>query len=585
MLLGACAAGDQQPAPTQTPAATAAASVPTAALAPATVPAVTSPTADQTPTPQLDIPTVPPTITAAPTATPFPLQAGWWDDAVCYEIFVRSFYDSDGDGIGDLNGLIQKLDYINDGDPKTARDLGATCIWLMPIMPSPSYHGYDVTDYYAVNPQYGTSDDFKRLVAEAHRRGIKVLIDLVLNHTSREHPWFQEALTDPASPHRDWYVWSKDNPGYAGPDGQQVWHKSPLRDEYYYGVFSDAMPDLNYRTPAVTEEARKISLFWREQMGVDGFRLDAVRHLVENGRRQVDTRETHAWLRDFQAFLDKESPGAYTIGEIFGGSGDTLGAYYPDQLDMYFEFQIGKTLVPAADYGAVDALRRAIQVAGQNLPFQRWAPFLTNHDQNRVMGSFGGDPAKAKIAATALLSLPGLPFVYYGEEIGMVGDKPDEQIRTPMQWSGSDGGGFSAGAPWEPLPPSYAQVNVAAQERDPGSLLNTYRRMIQLHTSSPALAHGSLALASASNAKVLAFVRQAGDSAVLVVLNFDEAAADGVTISLDRSELAPATYQARPLLGKDAGAPLAVGDGGAIAGYAPLPSLGPRTGYLFALTR
>jgi len=187
---------------------------------------------------------------------------------VCYEIFVRSFYDSNGDGIGDLNGLIQKLDYV--------AGLGVDCIWLMPVAASPSYHGYDVSDYYRVEPAYGTNDDFKQLVAAAHRRGIALLVDMVLNHSSSEHPYFQAALHDTTSPYRAWYRFA---PTAQGKD----WHHSPVRDEYYYGLFWSGMPDLNYETPAVREEAKQIARFWLRDMGVDGFRLDAVPYLVEQG--------------------------------------------------------------------------------------------------------------------------------------------------------------------------------------------------------------------------------------------------------------------------------------------------------------
>ncbi|HLF74078.1 MAG TPA: alpha-amylase family glycosyl hydrolase, partial [Anaerolineales bacterium] len=181
----------------------------------------------------------------------------WWNNSVFYEIFVRSFYDSNGDGVGDFNGITEKLDYLNDGDPDTTSDLGITGIWLMPIFPSPSYHGYDVTDYYAVNPEYGTMEDFRRLLTEADRRGIRIIIDLVLNHTSDQHPWFRSAVSDRNSPYRDWYLWSDTQPGYGGPWGQTVWHSSPTG--YYYGLFVDFMPDLNYDNPAVTDEAGKIT--------------------------------------------------------------------------------------------------------------------------------------------------------------------------------------------------------------------------------------------------------------------------------------------------------------------------------------
>jgi glycosidase len=265
-------------------------------------------------------------------ATPAPPTSPWWDDAVCYEVFVRSFFDSDGDGIGDLNGLTAKLDFINDGDPSGGDDLGATCIWLMPIMEAASYHGYDVVDYFTVERDYGTNDDFKRLVAEAHRRGIRVVIDLVLNHTSRDNPWFQDALTNPDSPYRDWYIWSSENPDYLGPWGQEVWHTAPGDDEEYYGIFWEGMPDLNYRNPGVTAEAETISAFWLAEMDVDGFRLDAIKHLIEEGEIQEDTAATHEWLRGYRAFLDEIAPDALTIGEIFGSTASSLAPYYPDQL-------------------------------------------------------------------------------------------------------------------------------------------------------------------------------------------------------------------------------------------------------------
>ena len=592
------------------------------------------------PTPTRNLPTPAPTITAGPTATPFPLAAGWWDGAVCYEIFVRSFYDSNGDGIGDLNGIAQKLDYINDGNPKTGSDLGANCIWLMPIMESPSYHGYDTTDYYAVNHEYGSNDDFKALVAEAHKRGITIILDLVLNHTSNQSRWFQQAASDPASPYRDWYLWSKDKPGYKNPwgdDPQQVslfgqihdvfacrsyrnlfltqhkcwhafmkrllhqedppekvtpfegddpWRQSSARNEYYYGIFSHSQPDLNYRNPAVTAEARKISAFWLNDMGADGFRLDAIKHLIENGQNQQNTVETHAWLRDYRTFLQQTKPGAFTVGEIFGDPPATLRTYYPDQLDDYFEFNIAQNIVAAASGGIAPPFMSAVTTAEAVLPYDRWAPFLTNHDQNRVMTTLGNDMGKARIAATALLTLPGLPFVYYGEEIGMTGQKPDEQIRTPMQWAADSAtAGFSTGKPWETPQKDTPAVNVAAQDGDAGSLLNLYRALIQLHTSNNALGSGAFVPLRTSNGAVAAFLRQTAGETVLVVLNFSKVAANDVTLDLAKSTLGAGAYQLVPLLGEQASAPLTVGGDGSIASSMPWPSFAPQTGYIATLQR
>ena len=530
-----------------------------------------------------DIPTPSPAITVGPTTTAFPLAAGWRDDAVCYEIFVRSFSDSDGDGIGDLRGLTSKLDYLNDGDDAAGEDLGVNCVWLMPVSESPSYHGYDVTDYRKIEPDYGTNEDFKVFVAEAHERGIKVVIDLVLNHTSVEHPWFREAVNDPRSEYRDWYIWSEEDPGYSGPWGQTVWHSSG--EEYYYGIFWEGMPDLNYRNPEVTREARDITRFWVEEMGVDGFRLDAIKHLIEDGEIQENTAETHAWLREYRDSLQRLNRDVFTVGEALGTPTDVLATYYPDQLDMFFEFSVASAVLEAADTGSADLYLAAVEEATDLLPFQRFAPLLTNHDQDRAMSALGGDRGKARIAATALLTLPGLPFVYYGEEIGMVGVKPDERIRTPMQWTGADGGGFTTGTPWEPFQSGYRKVNVAAQDGAPDSLLNLYRRLIRLHRSHPALARGSITALDAGDLGVAAFLRQTKDEDVLVVLNFGRAAARGVALSAPASELTAGTYRAEPLLGEARGAPLRVGKGGAIEGYVPVKSLAPHTGYVFTLSR
>lgn len=277
-------------------------------------------------------------------------RADWSNGPVCYEIFVRSFYDSDGDGLGDLAGLIQKLDYVNDGDHETATDLGAGCIWLMPIAASPSYHGYDVTDYYRVDSAYGTNSDFKNLVDEAHRRGIRVLVDLVINHVSSEHPFFQDALRHADSRYRDWFLWS-DTVGPNNEWGGNNWRGAPTRNEYYYGFFWHTMPDLNWGTPAVREEMKRIATFWLKEMGVDGFRLDAVRHLMEEPGRSANVPRTHDMLREFAAHVREVDPNAFTIGEVFDST-DALLAYYPDQLDAYFAFEVADAILTAVRDGS-----------------------------------------------------------------------------------------------------------------------------------------------------------------------------------------------------------------------------------------
>jgi len=446
----------------------------------------------------------------------------WWRDGVCYEVFVRSFADADGDGIGDLRGLTSRLNYINDGNPQTATDLGANCIWLMPIDKSMSYHGYDVVDYYHVDPRYGTDDDFRNLVAEAHKRGIHVIVDFVPNHSGSQNPWFQAALRDPGSPYRDWYRWSTTLPAQKGPWGQEAWHKSPVRDEYYYGVFWHEMPDLNYQNPSVRAEMQKVLTYWLKEMHADGFRFDAIPYLIEERNVLQHSRGTHEVLRQFGNVIRAQSPQSFTIGEE--SDIDALPTYYPDQLDSYFEFAVAFGILDAASTGEraafVNAITRPSAVKWQG----RWSPFLTNHDQPRVMTVLNGDFAKARVAASALLMLPGMPFIYYGEEIGMLGAKPDETIRTPMQWSRDPNGGFTAGTPWEALQPDWSIKNVDAQDGDVGSLLNHYRRLIHLRNAHVALKRGRLIMASTdvSQRATTAFMRIDPAETVFVALNFGD---------------------------------------------------------------
>ncbi|MEI7770076.1 MAG: HEAT repeat domain-containing protein [Chloroflexales bacterium] len=296
------------------------------------------------------------------------------------------------------------------------------------------------------------------------------------------------------------------------------------------------------------------------------------------------TVETHNWLRGYRDFLQAAAPGSFTIGEIFDGDARSLAPYYPDQLDMYFEFDVAKQIRGAANYGLSRQYMQAVGDAVAKLPFQRWAPFLTNHDQTRAMTEFGDSLPKARLAALALLTLPGLPFVYYGEEIGMLGAKPDERIRTPMQWAGAAGGGFTSGTPWQPLQKDAATKSVAAQDRDPESLLNAYRALINLHTGTPALATGDFTALEAKG--LAAFIRQQGQSRALVLINFDSAPAVGVALSAAASGLPAGAYTLQPIYGPPvAAAGLAVGDGGAISGYVPLAAIPPQTGYIFLLTQ
>ena len=508
----------------------------------------------------------------------------WTRGGVCYEVFVRSFFDSDGDGTGDLNGLIGKLDYINDGHPASPRSLGADCIWLMPVAASPSYHGYDVSDYYRVEPAYGTNDDFKRLVAEAHRRGIRVLVDMVLNHSSSRHPYFQAALRDTASPYRSWYRFSP-TPLGRGPWGEQVWHRSPVRNEYYYGKFSPEMPDLEYHTPAVREEAKRIATFWLREMGVDGFRLDAIPYIWEEGACVMGCAGTHAVLHEYAEHIRSIAPDAYTVGEAWGNI-DSLLPYYPDQLTSHFAFELSDSLLAAVRRGSAGGMLAGYLRLQDTLPAYRWSPFLSNHDGTRTMTVLGGDFARARLAATLLLTLPGLPFVYYGEEIGMTGDKPDPRLRTPMQWAPRAGVGFTTGAAWISAQPDSMTTNVAAQDSDPNSMLSLYRRLIHLRRSNEALATGRLVPLTAGSAQFAAYLRRAGDHAVLVVANLGGEAATGISIASGDGVLRPGRYAPRNLLGGRPGAPLQVGRDGKLSGYVPVPGvIGPRESLVLELVR
>ncbi|HEX2188077.1 MAG TPA: alpha-amylase family glycosyl hydrolase [Longimicrobiaceae bacterium] len=492
-----------------------------------------------------------------------PASPEWRRGSVCYEVFVRSFHDSDGDGVGDLEGLVRKLDHVNDGDPASQRDLGAGCIWLMPIARSTSYHGYDVTDYYRVDPEYGTNDDFKRLVAEAHRRGIRVIVDLVLNHMSAEHPYFRSALLDPASPYREWFHWSpteRRTRGWTAP----TWHRAPGRDEYYYGLFWHGMPDLNLAHPAVKAEAERITRFWLEEMGADGFRLDAVGHFFESDDDPRNGPGVHPWLRDFAAHVRRVKPDAFTVGEVW----DSIGAqraYHPGQLDAYFAFEVSDALLDAVRTGAGGRLAAAVQRAERELGPGGWGSFQRNHDQTRTLTALGGDAARARLAASLLLTLPGIPFVYYGEEVGMTADKPDPRLRTPMHWTRAPAAGFTRGVPWEPLQPDSLTANVEAQDSDPASLLSHYRRLIHLRAAHPALGRGDFVPLEAGEG-ALAFLRRAEGRTVLVAADLGGRGLPGLSLRSAAGVLPEGRWTARPLLGGAARADLRAGADGALAG-------------------
>lgn len=524
---------------------------------------------------------------SAPVSVP-PGAAGavpeWVEGAVCYEVFVRSFHDSDGDGVGDLRGLIGKLDYINDGSAATQRDLGARCIWLMPVAQSPSYHGYDVADYYTVDPEYGTNEDFRLLIREAHRRGIRVLVDMVLNHMSSDHPAFQAALHDTTSAFRGWFRFLPEHPGVRNPWGGDNWHRSPVRDEYYYAFFWHGMPDLNFENPAVREEAKRIATYWLDDMGVDGFRLDAIKFLVEEGDDIQDTRGTHAFLREYAAHVRDVSPDAFTVGEVWDSTGVVM-QYYPDQLDAYFAFEVADSIVASVRSGSARGLLDPVLRLQRALPRNRFATFVRNHDQTRTMTALDDDVRSAKLAAAILLTLPGVPFIYYGEEIGLTGDKPDERIRTPMQWSGEPGAGFTRGSPWQPLQADSLRTHVVAQDDDPGSLLNLNRRLIHLRSSNRALAMGELIPLRTTSDAVTAWLRRDGERVVLFVANLADTAAAGTALDAAHTALRAGTYDVLDMLTGRAAASVAVLADGRIDRYVPYPEMPAKDFALLELTR
>ena len=470
----------------------------------------------------------------------------WWNDSVFYEIFVRSFYDSNGDGNGDLNGITQKLDYLNDGDPNTQDDLGITGIWLMPIHNSPSYHGYNAIDHYEVNPDYGTLDDLKNLVNEAHVRNMRVILDLVLDITSSENPWFVSGI-NPASPYHNWYIWSDVDPGYLGSWGQQVWF--PLNGKYFYSAFSAYSPDLNYLNPDVRAEAFNIAKYWLEETGIDGFRLDAAKHLIEEGTNQVNTDSTHQFWKEFRVWYKSINPQAMTVGEIWEDTPIMADYLQGDEFDLSFEFYLAELTIQAINAGNVQQINERLQMAYDLIPNQQFAVFLTNHDQERVMSRFFDNDEKVKAAASIMLTSPGTPFVYYGEEIGMQGDQIHEWSRRPMQWSGELNSGFSTATPWEPLGPAWYDYNVAEETGDPDSLLSHYRNLIRIRNEHAALRVGALSVVDATNPGLYSILRVSQNEAVLVLVNITSEPISDFFLAKSNSALQQGLYSAAVIMG------------------------------------
>lgn len=445
------------------------------------------------------------------------IQNYWPNAGVTYEIFIQSFNDSDGDGIGDINGVTQKLDYI--------KELGVNAIWFMPIMPSPTYHKYAVTDYRAIHPDYGTMEDFKRLLDEAHKRDIKIVIDMIINHTSTQHPWFESSKSEIDAPFRDYYVWAKKDTIATFLDKKVVtldsdnirqWHDPQNGDHYYYGFFWGGMPDLNFDNPELRAEIYDIGRFWLEEVGVDGFRLDAAKHIFPDDR----PLDNHAFWKEFRAKMEGIKPDVYLVGEVYDKK-EIVAPYLPG-LPALFNFDFHYTLLESLNTeNGILLARKQKEVLDfyQGItPSFVDATFSSNHDQPRLLNALGSDPEKYRQASMILLTMPGVPYLYYGEEIGMLGMKPDENIREPFLWDVQERD--LGRTRW--IEPVYSNeetvVPLALQKSDSLSFFNHYKNLIELRNSHPALAIGSLELLEEDMPKsLMAYIRKFEDQEILVL--------------------------------------------------------------------
>lgn len=489
----------------------------------------------------------------------------WYKDAIIYETHVKAFFDGNSDGFGDFVGLAQKLDYL--------QDLGVTCIWLLPFYESPLRDdGYDIADYYKVHPNYGTVEDFKALMTEAHKRGLKVLADLVLNHTSDQHSWFQAARRSKDPKVRDYYVWSDDPNKYIGTriiftdTEKSNWTWDEGAQQYYWHRFFSHQPDLNYDNPDVRDEMVRVMKFWLD-MGLDGFRCDAVPYLFEReGTNNENLPETHVYLKQIRAYIDEHYKGKILLAEANQWPEDLLPYFgNGDEFHMSFNFPIMPRMFMALRLEdrkpIIDIISRLPQIP-ENC---QWSIFLRNHDEltlemvtdkeraymysqyaknprmkinvgirRRLAPLVENDRGEIELLNALLLSLPGTPVIYYGDEIGM-GDNiylnDRDGVRTPMQWNPNRNAGFSrvdAAQLYSPVITDsvygYQAVNVEAEERTPSSLLNWMKRMLSVRKEYPVFGRGDITFLNPENTKVLAYVRQYEGTHVLCVNNLSGSA-------------------------------------------------------------
>jgi alpha-glucosidase len=512
----------------------------------------------------------------------------WWQRGVLYQIYPRSFMDTNGDGVGDLAGILSQLDYLNDGTPAS---LGVDAIWLSPFQPSPMVDfGYDIADYCNVDPLFGTLADFDHLVEATHAHGMKVIIDYVPNHTSNQHPWFLASRSSRTDPQRDWYIWRDPQPDGSPPNnwgsffGGPAWTFDPATGQYYLHQFVRQQPELNWRNPQVRAAMMDVLRFWMLH-GVDGFRMDVVGLLIKDellrdnpldphapaGLREndqfsrllqvynMDQEEIHPVIREIRAVLD-EFPDRVGIGELWGPL-DRWVRYYGvqgDELQLPFNFRLMEQPWSA------QAMRACVDQLEAALPDFAWPNYvLGNHDQPRLASRFGGQ-GQARLAALMLLTLRGTPTLYNGDEIGLENGRiPPEKIqdpqginlgaertrdvcRTPMQWNVSPQAGFSPVEPWLPVSADYRSRNVAVQSADPGSLLTFYKRLLWLRRASPALYGGSYRPLDTAP-EVFAYLRERAGERKLVVLNFSTQPITAHLPLAGAGRLALSTHPNRPV--------------------------------------
>lgn len=455
-----------------------------------------------------------------------------------YEVFLYSFYDSNGDGIGDINGLISKLDYINDGNPATDTDLGFTGIWLMPIMLSNTYHKYDVKDYYSIDPEYGTMEDFKRLLEECDKRGIKVILDLVLNHSSQLHPWFlsalkslaiepcgkehciHEALCREHNPYVNYYNFTQ------GKTDKSDYYSTGVGDWYYEAVFSTNMPDFNLADVNLRKDIEDIMTFWLD-LGVDGFRLDAALHYYTNDTEK--NTEVLSWLN---SFLKEKNAEYYMVAEVWTNF-STFAKYYASGIDSVFNFAFsaenGK-IVETINYAGTENSAKAFGEAMLQVQngLRRYsgtaidAPFFTNHDTARAAGFFSGNAEKTKLAGGLNLMMGGNAFVYYGEELGMSGSGRDENKRAPMYWSETDRTGMTVG-PQNMESVTHRFGALDEQIKDMNSIYHYYKRAIRLRNENPEIARGEITLVGGiPDPDICAITKTYQDSTLLMIYNISD---------------------------------------------------------------